>query len=220
MVLWTESGIRRVATDVATEVISGARGADSTRKHIVDVLRGPVLPELGAELRAQSEKLVDDAKSSLHKKLNAIFNSQREKLANNIRKFESELEESEPNLNFRLKNLKSRISEIEKSCEEWLESPKQQLEDAASEQLGEFSYELDKLIKVAEMRLTEVTEQVEQQLEELVHDRLQNLLLQAVRQHVTSKPYSMEKMSNKQISKLKRISLREVKRRRQAGMYP
>ncbi len=218
LVFWTEHGIRKVAAEVAADVLSGGKGAESTRKHVSDVLRGTVIAEVGAELRATAETLAGNAKSSLHRKLNAIYSAQCEKLDQNLRKFERDHAKREPDPQRRLEGLERRLAALEVSCEEWLEAPKQQLERAATEHQQAFSEELTKLAKSSETRVKGMITRVEQQMAKLIQERLQDLLVEAVRQHVTSTPFAPEGMSNKQIAAARRISLREVKRLRRVGL--
>lgn len=218
MVFWTENGIRTVAAEVAAEVLSGGKGAESARKHVFDLLRGTIGAEVGAELRATAESLAENAKSALHRKLNAIYAAQCEKLDQKLRQLEQDLEEREPGQTLRLERLERRLADLETSCEEWLEAPKQQLERVATEHQKAFSEELTKLAKSSETRVKGMITRVEQQITNLVQERLHDLLVEAVRQHVTSTPFVPEGMSNKQIATARRISLREVKRRRRMGL--
>lgn len=218
MVFWTENGIRKIATEVTLDVISGKYGAESTRKHVSDVLRGTVVAEVGAELKAAAESLANNAKSSFHRKLNAIYAAQCEKLEQGLAKFEQDLAQREPELQRRLEWLERRLANLEASCEEWLEAPKQQLERAAAEHQKAFSEELTKLAKSSELRVKGMITRVEQQMTSIIQEKLHDLLVEAVRQHVVSTPFAMEGASNKQIAAAKRISVREVKRLRRMGL--
>jgi DNA anti-recombination protein RmuC len=218
LVFWTENGIRKVAAEVAADVLSGGRGAEITRNHISDVLRGTVAAEVDGELRAAAEKLAENAKASLHRKLNGIYTTQCEKLEQNVKRFEQEVDNREPDLKRRLDRLERQLSDLERSCEEWLEAPKQQLERAAAKNQQLFSAELAKLTKNSATRMTGMITRVEQQMVNLIHEKLHELLVEIVRQHVRSTPFAPESLSNKQIAAARQISLRQVKRLRRMNL--
>jgi DNA anti-recombination protein RmuC len=218
LVFWTENGIRKVAAEVAVETLSGGKGAESARKHVSDLLRGSVTTEVGNELRATAETLAEAAKASLHRKLNAIYTAHCERLEQKLKLFEVELEKREPDQQQRLEQLERRLAALEVSCEEWLESPKQQLERAAAEHQQAFSEELHKLAKNSEAKVKGIITRVERQVADLVQERLHNSLLEAVREHVASTPFEPDGLSNKQIATGRRISIRQVKRLRRLGL--
>jgi DNA anti-recombination protein RmuC len=218
LVFWTENGIRKVAAEVAAETLFGGKGAESARQHVSDLLRGTVTSEVGNELRATAETLAEGAKASLHRKLNAIYSAQCERLAQKLKLFEQELQEHEPDLQQRLEHLERRLADLQVYCEEWLEAPKQQLERAAAEIQEAFSEELTKIAKSSEARVKGMITHVERQIADLVQERLHDLLLKAVREHVTSTPFEPDRLSNKQIAAGRRISIRQVKRLRRVGL--
>ena len=218
LVFWTENGIRKVAAEVATETLSGHKAAESTRQHVSDLLRGTVKTEVGNELRAAADTLAEASKASLHRKLNTIYALHCERLEQKLKLFEKELEEREPDQRQRLERLERRLADLEISCEEWLENPKQQLERASGEQQQAFAEELTKLTKNSEARLKGIITRAERQFADLVQEKLHDLLLEAVREHVTSTPFEADGLSNKQIAAGRRISIRQVKRLRRFGL--
>lgn len=218
MVLWTENGIRKVAAEVAADVLSSGKGAGITRKHVSEILRGAVAAEVGAELRTATEALAEDAKSTFHRKINAIYSAQREKLEQKLEEFKHDLEEREPNQQRRLGELERQLTDLETSCEEWLEAPKQELERAAASHRQAFAGDLAKLTRASEARVKSMIERAEQQMINLIQERLNVLLLEAVKKHVISDIFASEGLSNKQIAAARRISLREVKRLRRLGL--
>lgn len=213
LVFWTEKGIRKVSAEVAADVLSGEKGAESTRKHFSDILQGKVVAEVGTELRATAERLADNAKSSFHRKLNAIYSAQCEKLDQDLKNYENEYETREPTLFRRLQMLEHRLAELETSCEEWLDAPKQQIERAAAEHLQVFSEELAKLEKISRARVKGMITRVEHQTANLIQERLNDLLIETVRQHVKSARFVPDTLSNKQLAAARQISLREVRAR-------
>lgn len=214
LVFWTESGLRTVIDDV----ISGPGGAYATRKHVEKILRGEVVGEVGVELKEAAEQLAEKAKASLHRKLNAIYAAQCERLEEQLTKFVANLGELAPDQERRLDALTTRLEEVESSTEGWLEEPRLQLESLASERQKAFSDELGKISKNSASRVKALYEKAEVKLAELMDDRLHDLLIEAVHDHVTSASFQHDNLSNKKIAAAKRISLREVKRQRRHGL--
>jgi hypothetical protein len=123
LVFWTEGGIRKVVG----EVIAGQEGAAAVRKHVTDLLHGEVVAEVGVETRKAAEQLAENAKASLHRKLNAIYAAQCERLDQRLAVFTDDLDKSVPDHERRLEGLTARLDDVESSCEGWLEQPRQQL---------------------------------------------------------------------------------------------
>ena len=211
---WTEGGIRKVAG----EEISGPKGVASTRKHVMDLLREQTAGEVGAELQKASEQLAENAKAALHRKLNTIYAAQCARLEQRLADFKSNLGKIAPEQERRLDALKGRLDDVEEACEGWLEQPRAQLERLVEDRQKTFSDDLSKLSKDSAHRMKTMVSKAENKLADVIDDRLHDLVIEAVREHVTSTRFENVKLSNRQIAKLKGISIRAVKRQRNTGM--
>ena len=211
---WTESGIRRVAG----EEISGPKGAASTRKHVMDLLGEQTAGEVGAELQKAAEQLAENAKAALHRKLNTIYAAQCARLEQRLAAFKSQLEKIAPEQERRLDALKGRLDDVEEACEGWLERPRAQLERLVEDRQKAFSDDLSRPSRDSAHRTKTMLSKTEKKLADVIDERLHDLVIEAVREHITSTRFEDTNLSNRQIAKLKGISLRAVKRQRNTGM--
>lgn len=200
------------------DVISGPAGVAVTRKHVEKILRGDVVGEIGVELRNAAELLGEKAKASLHRRLNAIYAAHSESLDQQLATFASHLSERAPDQKRVLDALTERLADVEASTEGWLEEPRMQLGTLAKDRQKAFSEELGKIAKNSASRVKVMHEKAEVKLTELIDDRLRDLLIEAVQEHVASTPFAQSNLTNKQLAAVKRISLREVKRQRVRGL--
>lgn len=97
--LWTEGGIRKVATDV----VSGDAGKEYTRKHVAALFQEQIATQLGdqlrqlrEELRVTAEQIAEDSKATLQRKLNSIYAAHAERLKGRITELERQLEANTP----------------------------------------------------------------------------------------------------------------------------
>lgn len=211
---WTEGGIRRVAG----EEISGPKGVASTRKHVMDLLREQTAGAVGAELQKAAEQLAENAKAALHRKLNTIYAAQCARLEQRLADFKNNLENIAPEQERRLDALKGRLDDVEEACEGWLEQPRAQLERLVEDRQKAFSNDLNRLSKDSAHRTKTMLSKAEKKLADVIDERLHDLVIEAVREHITSTRFEETNLSNRQVAKLKGISLRAVKRQRITGM--
>ncbi len=192
---WTEGGIRAV---ISSE-LAGKQGKEIICEHVKALLREEIAPQLGDELRAVSERLGEGAKAALHRKLNAIYAAHIDRLRQRLDQFEHELEETSPRYRQKLEEFEKGIKHITESYQKLLSEPK------------------DEILRDFRKQANITTRQIEKRLRDILETKLQDLILDTVREHVSSMPFEQEAISNKQLAAAKGISLRAAKRLRRAS---
>ena len=151
-------------------------------------------------------------------KLNTIYAAQCARLEQRLADFKNNLENIAPEQERRLDALKGRLDDVEEACEGWLEQPRAQLERLVEDRQKAFSNDLNRLSKDSAHRTKTMLSKAEKKLADVIDERLHDLVIEAVREHITSTRFEETNLSNRQVAKLKGISLRAVKRQRITGM--
>jgi len=209
---WTESDIRKIAE----EVLAGDDGRASTRKHLEGLLREQTITALGAELNATAEHIVESAKVALQRKLNAVYAAQAERLAARLGQLDQDLEAKAPAHQRRLEALEVQLDEVSARYEGWLDEPAQILKSMLADGMAQFTEEIAKISKESRSRARMAMKNLEAEAQKNLETRLHDLVLDAVREHVTSTEFDQDGLSNKQLAAAKRILLRAAKRLRRS----
>lgn len=213
--LWTEGGIRKVATDV----VSGDAGKESTRKHVAALFQEQIATQLGdqlrqlrEELRVTAEQIAKDSKATLQRKLNSIYAAHAERLKGRITELERQLEANTPDYHKKLEQFEEKLQEVAVSYRARLDEPERDLADMISQHKNKFLKDLKRISTKLQAEMQEAILNAEIS----ASDRLHALILEAVREHVRSAPFEQDGLSNKQLAAAKGISLRAAKRLRRS----
>jgi hypothetical protein len=180
------------------------------------LLRADTVAQLGTELRVSAEQLADSAKASLQRKLNSIYDNQAKRLNQKILELERQVKQGTPEFQQQLKELKAKLADVIADQRKWLNEPEQLLKKLTShfnERVARESRQACK--KVVSLTKTAIDD-LEKQIDLLVQNRFHDLLLDVVREYVSSASLQRTELTNKQLAAAKGISLREAKRIRRA----
>jgi hypothetical protein len=213
-VIWTERSIRKTILSILAE----DAGKEITRRHVSALLREDLETELGKELQAATERIAEDAKANLLRKLNSIYADQTQRFNKRIAALELQLQASAPEHARRLEDFEGKLKEVVTSYRKRLDEPQRDLADMISEHKEEFAKDVKNVAANAATTMRAAARQVERQVEKLIETQLHELILGAVREHVRSTPFDQDGLSNKQLAAEKGISLRAAKRLRREGL--
>jgi hypothetical protein len=201
-VIWTKHGVH----EVVENYLAGSEGKECVRKHVSALLRENLETQLRSELSEAAERMADDARGNINRKLNSIYSSHTQRLKQRISDLELQLEASTPEHQQRLETLEDKLRE-----------PERDLLEAIQQQKHAVTKDIKRTAAEAVMNMTAAARQIERRVEKLIETRLHEVMVDAAREHARSRPFDHNSLSNKQRAAAEGISLREVKRRRRAA---
>lgn len=122
------------------------------------------------------------------------------------------------NINGDWRNFESRLQEVVTTYRNRLNEPERDLLSMILQHKEEFAQEIKDMAANSMAQIRGAAQQTERRVEKMIEDRLHNLILEAVHEHVRSAPLERDGLSNKQLAAAKGISLRAAKRLRRAGL--